>query len=69
MNNEKGRVSGSVLKYIVLVSMFLDHFAVVILDKMLIGYGLGDAQSVEERIRWIYSGTELYVWRRISKQG
>lgn len=45
---KKSGISESVLKYVILVTMFLDHFAAAILDKVLVGYGIQEAQSIED---------------------
>lgn len=45
---KKGGISESALKYVILMTMFMDHFAAAILDKILVGYGIEEAQSLEE---------------------
>ena len=44
---KKQGISESVIKYIILTTMCMDHFAAAVLDRILAGYGVVEAQSIE----------------------
>lgn len=59
MEGKKG-ISGSTIKIIALIAMFIDHFAAVILDNKLKTLGINSISSSEEALRFLSENGKLY---------